>query len=145
VLLLLTIDLILDLPSLDVIKETSTLTFHSSALKIGNATAQCDALKTSQTDTSRTFEDEQERCVLHFATPFPAGSKIELKIAFDGALTGAMMGYYKSRYTVDGKEAIYALTQFEVCYQVSRVVWSSSESHSLPLPAVPSHAGTNLH
>lgn len=47
---------------------------------------------------------------------FPAGSKAELKIGFEGQLGGSMVGYYKSSYALDGKTKYYALTQFAVIY-----------------------------
>jgi aminopeptidase 2 len=96
-------------------KETDRIEFHSADLNLGNASVHSEALQTDQTDTSRSFEKEQDRTTLHFATSFPAGSKIQLRIAFDGVLTGSMMGYYKSSYKVDGQTKYYALTQFEVC------------------------------
>lgn len=99
--------------SLDVKTETSTLVFNSSDLTLGNITLHSDALQTSQTESSRSFEQEQERMHVHFATALPAGSKAQLQIAFDGKLTGSMMGYYHSTYEVDGKTKYYALTQFE--------------------------------
>jgi aminopeptidase 2 len=108
---------ICSLPSLDVKKETSTLEFHSAALTLGAAsvyTVSPSNAQKSQPDTSRSFESEQERCIMHFATPFPAGAKIQLRVAFEGELTGSMMGYYKSKHEHEGKTAYYALTQFEV-------------------------------
>jgi aminopeptidase 2 len=44
----------------------------------------------------------------------PAGSKAELKIIFEGELTGNMLGYYKASWEHEGKTKYYALTQFEV-------------------------------
>jgi aminopeptidase 2 len=100
--------------SLEVKKETSKLEFHSAELNLGSASLHSDALQTEQIDTSRTYNKEQERTTLHFAKPLPAGTKAQLHIAFDGPLTGSMMGYYKSSYEVDGKTKYYTLTQFEV-------------------------------
>jgi aminopeptidase 2 len=134
--------------SLDVKSETDKLEFHSSSLNLGNASVFSDALKTTQTDTSRTFEPEQERAILHFATPFPAGSKIQLRIAFDGVLTGAMMGYYKSKYDLDEKTAYYALTQFEVWLVLAADPMAHERTtheffSSQRRPAVRSRAGTS--
>jgi aminopeptidase 2 len=125
--------------------ETDKLEFHAAELNLGNATAFCDALKTDQLDTSRAFEKEQERTILHFATPFPAGSKVQLRIAFDGVLTGSMMGYYKSKYEVDGATKYYSLTQFEVCSLVFSQFFHLMYVCSPRLPAAPSRAGTSPH
>lgn len=91
------------------------MVFNSADLNLGNASIHSDALQTQQVDSSRSYDSEQERTTLHFATPLPANSKATLKIAFDGALTGNMMGYYRSSYEADGKKKYYSLTQFEVC------------------------------
>lgn len=104
-----------NLISLDVKKETSTIVFNSADLQLGNASIHSDALQMDQVDSSRKYDPVQERTALHFAKPLPAGSKANLKITFDGKLTGNMMGYYKSSYDVDGKKKFYTLTQFEVC------------------------------
>jgi len=98
---------------LDVKKETSQIVFNSSALNLGNASLQSDSLQTELVETSRTHNKDQERTTLHFPKPIPAGSKAQLQIAFDGELTGSMMGYYRSSYEVDGKKKYYTLTQFE--------------------------------
>jgi aminopeptidase 2 len=94
--------------------ETDKLEFHTAELTLGKATAYSDELQKEQIDTSRVFDKEQERAILHFATPFPAGSKVQLRIAFDGVLTGSMKGYYKSTYEEDNETRIYAMTQFQV-------------------------------
>jgi hypothetical protein len=99
--------------SLDVKKATSTIVFNSCDLNLENITVRSDALQTSQTESSRSFEKEQERMHVHFATPLPAGSKAQLQIAFDGKLTGSMMGYYYSSFEQDGETKYYTLTQFE--------------------------------
>jgi aminopeptidase 2 len=130
---------------LDVHSETDKLEFHAAELNLGNATAFSDALQTEQLDTSRAFEKEQERTILHFATPFPVGSKVQLRIAFDGVLTGSMMGYYKSKYEVDGATKYYSLTQFEVCSLFLSQRFHLIDMCSPRLPAAPSRAGTSPH
>jgi aminopeptidase 2 len=124
--------------------ETNKLEFHADELNLGNATAFCDALQTEQLDTSRAFEKEQERTILHFATAFPVGSKVQLRIAFDGVLTDSMMGYYKSKYEVDGATKYYSLTQFEVCSLVLSERFHLTHRCSPQPPAAPSRAGTSL-
>jgi aminopeptidase 2 len=99
---------------LDVKHETSKIEFHTANLNLGNASLHVGDLKTEQVDSSREFDTKAERATLHFATPLPAGSKAQLRIAFDGPLTDALMGYYRSSYKVAGKEKYYSLTQFEV-------------------------------
>jgi aminopeptidase 2 len=73
-----------------------------------------NALTEEQELTVSAFDKTQERVTFQLSRNLPAGSKAELKIAFSGEITGAMMGYYKSSYDVDDKTKYYALTQFEV-------------------------------
>ena len=61
-----------------------------------------------------TFDDVEERATLKLPVVLPAGSKAQLKIDFEGEITGAMMGYYRSAWENEGKTEYYTLTQFEV-------------------------------
>ncbi|TEB36135.1 leucyl aminopeptidase [Coprinellus micaceus] len=99
--------------SFDVVKETSSVTLNSATLDLGRVTVYSDALKTSQEPTGQSFDNVQERVAFQLATPLPAGSKGEIKIAFTGELTSSMQGYYKSAWEHEGKTKHYALTQFE--------------------------------
>ncbi|KAI0730373.1 peptidase family M1-domain-containing protein [Fomitopsis betulina] len=96
---------------LDVKKDTSEIVFNSAVLKLSNialTTVEAESLAPA----SIQFDEKLERCALGFPKSIPADSKVQLKIAFEGELTDALMGYYKSTGGEDGKE-IYALTQFE--------------------------------
>lgn len=97
---------------MDVKKDTSEIVFNSAVLKLSNialTTVEAESLAPA----SIQFDEKLERCALGFPKSIPADSKVQLKIAFEGELTDALMGYYKSTGGEDGKE-IYALTQFEV-------------------------------
>ncbi|EIW80374.1 leucyl aminopeptidase [Coniophora puteana RWD-64-598 SS2] len=99
--------------SLDVKKETSSITFNTAELDLTDASISSDATGTRQSYTSKSFNTEREEGTLVFPNALPAGSVAELSIAFSGKLTGSMMGYYKSAFAEDGKQSIYTLTQFE--------------------------------
>ena len=71
-------------------------------------------LKVEQVTTATAFDKVQERITYQLTDVLPAGSKAELKIAFEGELTGNMLGYYKASWEHEGKTKYYALTQFEV-------------------------------
>jgi aminopeptidase 2 len=129
--------------SLNVHSETNKVEFHATELNLGNAIAFCDGLQTEQLDTSRAFEKEQERTILHFATAFPAGSNVQLRIAFDGVLTDSMMGYYKSKYEVDGATKYYSLTQLAVCSLVLSQRFHLTHVCSPRPPAAPFRVGTS--
>lgn len=100
--------------SLDVKKDTSKIVFNAADLKLSNIALTTSGAKSSSfSPASIDFDTKMERCALEFPHAIPADSKAQLKIAFEGPLTDALMGYYKSTGGEDGKE-VYALTQFEV-------------------------------
>ncbi len=102
--------------SIDVLKETSNIVFNTAKLTLGEAKVSSSALKQTTVVASASFsiDEENERATVQLPTALPAGSKLELKIDFEGELTGAMMGYYKSAWEHEGKTKYYSLTQFEV-------------------------------
>ncbi|KAF8633724.1 hypothetical protein AX17_004382 [Amanita inopinata Kibby_2008] len=99
--------------SLDVKTDTSRIVLNSSDLKLGKATIYSDVLKVTQGESTQSFDSAQDRITYVFPTALPAGSKAELRIGFEGKITGGMVGYYKSSYDHGGTTSYYALTQFE--------------------------------
>ena len=89
--------------------------FNTADLELSEVSIYSGTLKIQQVQSSRTFDKEMERAVVHFATPLPAGSKAQLQVGFQGKLTSSMQGFYKSSWEHEGKQKNYALTQFEVC------------------------------
>ncbi|TCD68931.1 Aminopeptidase 2 mitochondrial [Steccherinum ochraceum] len=100
---------------LDVIEATSSLVFHSSQLELHGLVVQSPALSEDVDYPESAIQTikENERAILSLSSELPAGSKAQLKIGFEGELTTAMMGYYRSSTERDGKTQYYALTQFE--------------------------------
>ncbi|KAH8117511.1 peptidase family M1-domain-containing protein [Phellopilus nigrolimitatus] len=98
---------------LEILKETSSIVFHTSNLNIKDVTIHSDALKIKQVPTSQSLDPVTECAILKFPTAFPMGSKAQLEVKFDAELTGDLMGYYLSSWEKDGKKQYYALTQFE--------------------------------
>ncbi|KIL68636.1 hypothetical protein M378DRAFT_71638 [Amanita muscaria Koide BX008] len=99
--------------SLDIKNETSCITLNSTELKLSKTTVHCDDLPTPLEPSSQQYNAAQERIQYNFPTPLPAGSQAELRIGFEGKLTGGMVGYYRSSYEHSGETKYYALTQFE--------------------------------
>lgn len=101
---------------MDVLEDTDAISFHTSKLNLGSASLTSTALKEPfvQAASALTLDEEAERATLPLPVKLPAGSKAELKIDFEGELTGAMMGYYRSAWENEGKTQYYSLTQFEV-------------------------------
>ncbi|TFK46426.1 leucyl aminopeptidase [Heliocybe sulcata] len=98
---------------LDVLKETSTIVLNTSQLKLGEASVYSDALKTEQIQSSTHVDAKTERVTITFGSALPAGTKAKLRIGFTGELDTSMAGYYRSKWTDDGKAKYYGLTQFE--------------------------------
>jgi aminopeptidase 2 len=101
--------------SLDVLQDTSELTFNSSDLNISRPSVYSEALASFvDVDPSVTFNEKRGRATVKLAKALPAGSKAKFKIAYEGKLLSNMTGYYKSLWDHDGKKDHYSLTQFEV-------------------------------
>ena len=100
--------------SLEILKDTSSIVFHTSSLNIRDVSIKADSLKEEQAPVSQSFDAAPERMTLQFPTSFPAGSKAQLKVTYDAQLTGNMMGYYYSTWEKEGRKQYYTLTQFEV-------------------------------
>ncbi|CAE6458236.1 unnamed protein product [Rhizoctonia solani] len=102
---------------LDVVEETSKITFNSSnlALHEDSLSITSDALKTEHTQTVKLAGEDtvKERVTVQLSTPLPKGSKAKLRIGYEAKLTGSMKGYYYSSALHEGKPRNYTLTQFE--------------------------------
>jgi len=125
--------------------ETSTVVFNTSALDIRDVSIYSQTLQSQQSPSSQFSDKALERATLQFLTPLPAGSKAELRVGFQGNLTGAMMGYYKSSWEHEGKKKYYALTQFEVWFSLNifHVLTNSLTNHSPRPHEEHFHVGTN--
>ena len=132
-------------PSLDVVEDTNSIQFHTAKLNLGKVQLTSAALKEDivQQASALTYDDKDERATLPLPVTLPAGSKIALKIDFDGELTNGMMGYYRSEWEHDGKKAHYALTQFEVRSLVPQFEHADDVLRSPPPPGALSPAGTS--
>ncbi|CUA72325.1 hypothetical protein RSOLAG22IIIB_00991 [Rhizoctonia solani] len=102
---------------LDMLEETSKITFNSSELIVheDGLTITSDALKTEQTQSVKLtgVDQKSERASVQLPTALPKGSKAKLRVGYEGKLTGSMLGYYYSSAQHEGKPRNYTLTQFE--------------------------------
>ena len=102
-------------PSLDILQDTSELTFNTADLTLHRPSVYSEALASSvDADPSIAFNEKRGRATVKLAKALPAGSKANLKIAYEGKLLSNMVGYYRSVWEHDGKKDYYSLTQFEV-------------------------------
>ncbi|KAG8809158.1 Aminopeptidase 2 mitochondrial, partial [Serendipita sp. 401] len=99
---------------LDILEETSTIVFNVADLDLDQVSLHSEALKTEQIQIAeQSFDKDLDRCTVQVATPLPAKSKAQLRVAFKAQLTNKMTGYYYSHTEIDGKKVYYTLTQFE--------------------------------
>ncbi|KAG8777819.1 Aminopeptidase 2 mitochondrial [Serendipita sp. 397] len=99
---------------LDILEETSTIVFNVADLDLDQVSLHSETLKTEQIQIAeQSFDKDLDRCTVQVATPLPAKSKAQLRVAFKAPLTNKMTGYYYSHTEIDGKKVYYTLTQFE--------------------------------
>ncbi len=91
--------------TLSILKPTKTLTLHSKEIEVETAGVGESFAKVS-------YNQKSETVTFTFPKNIPKG-KIKLTIVFKGTLNDKMRGFYKSCYSVDGKECHMATTQFE--------------------------------
>ncbi|KAF7363266.1 Aminopeptidase 1 [Mycena sanguinolenta] len=96
--------------SLDIHEETSTVQLNSNGLDLGPASIFSEFSKSEQSQSGQTVDEDLQRVTFSFPNALPAGSKAQLRVAFNGPLRSTMTGYYIA--TWEGTKH-YALTQFE--------------------------------
>jgi aminopeptidase 2 len=89
-------------------RETKTLTFNASGLALSDISLEFDG--SSHAHESQASGDGEHRTTLTYATAFPAGASLRLRIAFAGTLSGD--GDSKGYYASDAGTC--AVTQFHV-------------------------------
>ena len=99
-------------------KDTSKIVLNSLALELSDVSLHSDALQSTQQPSSTDFDDANQRVLFTFPTALPADSGARLVISFKADINTRLMGYYKSTGGKDGK-TVYALTQFQVKYEIS--------------------------
>lgn len=75
------------------------------------------------------YDEPRGRVSVDLPVALPVGSQLQLRIDFEGELTDAMMGYYRSSWEDEGKTKYYALTQFEVYSSLSLPSNTCTQSH----------------
>jgi aminopeptidase N len=91
-------------------KPTKTVVLHSKDLSIGSATFKQG--KNFELATKISLDEKNETATFTFKNTLKAGAG-ELQIIFTGILNDSMRGFYRSTYTLDGKNHTMATTQFE--------------------------------
>ena len=87
-------------------KPAKEITLHSKDIDV--ETVQAGA----QFASKISYNEKAEAVTFTFKNPIPKG-KTKLTIVFVGIINETLRGFYRSRYTLDGKEKFLATTQFE--------------------------------
>ncbi|UZJ55946.1 hypothetical protein CBS101457_005266 [Exobasidium rhododendri] len=100
--------------SMDIHKDTDTITVNVGKLGLGKGVVASEALKTeSKSIIPLEVDSAHERVTAKLGSTLPKGSKASLTVAFEGSIDNSMMGYYRSTWEHEGQKGFYALTQFE--------------------------------
>src|SRR3989338_11180506 len=94
---------------LSIIKPVKILTLHSKEIEIETASILINREKIF---AKISYNEKSETATFVFLKMIPKG-KTKLTIVFKGILNDKMRGFYRSCYTVEGKECHMATTQFE--------------------------------
>ncbi|MDO8269827.1 MAG: M1 family metallopeptidase [Candidatus Levybacteria bacterium] len=94
---------------LTVTKPTLTITLHSAELEVFEAKL---IGKIEQKAQEISYNDLEETVTITFDQKIPSG-KCSLRLTFAGILNNKMRGFYRSRYTHNGKTYHMGVTQFE--------------------------------
>jgi puromycin-sensitive aminopeptidase len=91
--------------TLNVLKPTNALVLHSKEIEISTAQIEEIFAKIS-------YDEKNQTTTFRFSKNIAKG-KHKLVLVFKGILNDKMRGFYRSKYSVDGKERHMATTQFE--------------------------------
>jgi tricorn protease interacting factor F2/3 len=89
-------------------KKTNKITLNASELSIDCALV---ISKNKKQEAKVTMDMKKERAEL--SLPQPVSGEVAIKITFKGKNTDSLNGFYRSKYSVDGKDQYILTTQFE--------------------------------
>ena len=87
---------------MEVVKETSNLVLNSDKLQLHGVSLVSGTVEATITETK--IQEKAERLVVRLSNALSVGSKITLRIEYEGKLDDSMAGYYRSSTTIDGKK-----------------------------------------
>jgi len=93
----------------EVKKSTKLIKLHCLEIEVKSMTAFFDAKRPVK---QITYDVKEETISVEFEEVLPIG-KGKLEIEYQGVLNNSMMGFYRSKYYLNGEERYMAVTQFE--------------------------------
>ncbi|KIK68750.1 hypothetical protein GYMLUDRAFT_54320 [Collybiopsis luxurians FD-317 M1] len=106
---------------LKVEKDTSSIVLNAADLQLADVSVTVAGAGSSSEETSvstfvpvsQSIDAINQRATFVFPTTFAAGSRLQLFIAFQGQLSGNLIGYYEGTWEHEGEKKLYTVTQFE--------------------------------
>ncbi|KAF5386438.1 hypothetical protein D9757_005908 [Collybiopsis confluens] len=100
---------------LKVNEDTSTIVLNSANLQLADASVTITQAGPGEAfvPVSQSVDAISERATFVFPSTFKAGSALQLFIAFEGELSGNLVGYYEGTWEHEGEKKYYTVTQFE--------------------------------
>ncbi|GAM25589.1 hypothetical protein SAMD00019534_087640, partial [Acytostelium subglobosum LB1] len=93
-----------------VVRPTTEIVLHSFELSIKSA-----QLSTGAQSTDISYHEPEEVAILKFSDAIAVGT-VTLTMQFEGCVNDKLMGFYRSRYTIQGVDHHMAVSQFEATY-----------------------------
>ncbi len=99
--------------TLTLLQNTKSISLHSKEIEIDTADINpSTSLRASKIFGKIAYDKKSETAIFTFPKTLPKG-KIKLTLVFRGILNDKMRGFYRSKYSVGGKDYHMATTQFE--------------------------------
>ncbi|KIK68757.1 hypothetical protein GYMLUDRAFT_54326 [Collybiopsis luxurians FD-317 M1] len=106
---------------LKVNKDTSNIVLNAADLQLADVSVTIAGAGSSSSEASagtfvpvsQSIDAINQRAMFVFPTTFTAGSRLRLFIAFQGQLSGNLIGYYEGTWEHEGEKKLYTVTQFE--------------------------------
>jgi aminopeptidase 2 len=93
--------------------DTTRIVLNAADLHLSDVSVTIVGGEEAFVPISQSTDKLNQRATFFFANTFPAGSSLRLFIAFEGKLTGSLIGYYEGTWEEEGKKKVYTVTQFE--------------------------------
>ncbi|MDE1832881.1 MAG: M1 family metallopeptidase [Candidatus Micrarchaeota archaeon] len=89
-------------------RRTRSIRLNSSELKLSRAT-----ISSSRGSQEATIRENRKESTITLTVPQPVGGEVQVRIEFEGVNNDGMYGFYRSRYTHNGREEYILTSQFE--------------------------------
>ncbi|KAJ4000685.1 leucyl aminopeptidase [Lentinula boryana] len=93
--------------------DTSKIVLNVAELALSDVSVTIVGREEAFVPVSQSIDSIDQRATFIYPCTFTSGSLLKLLIAFQGKLTGSLIGYYEGTWEEGGQEHTYTVTQFE--------------------------------